>query len=664
SGFGVIHELNTIYSELNDQIDELPNKPSKAKLGKLLLEFRDRMDNFSMKIDQAPEKMVGRMNDLSSKYLNTLIKDTERVDVNYRLEEREERDSSAMLKKDLLAIGRFAERWLEFQKLLHNNLMLDYQLHGLKSSVKPIVEASITRLRLGMFRNLKNNLNSYKTQLDQIQTARDFSAIDQLSFVPTDRFSYEEIINKNISAFEEITKLVPESIEVVDAQSSNESKDEVLTVNKTNIKLKELVEFMLESKLSQDIERDISKIQNEIQKVKLKTESSAKLITYTFQNPEASEEQVIEVLEKAKVDVIASIERVAGLEEHLTSGIRGDLLRLSEMLDAESLITRANKFDRYIKRESAKGGLSKQLKSISKSVSRIYRKVARSIWDKREELIQAQFQIENEDNRNLHSVVKDFVDQISISEEVERTLPFYYKQLFLGRHELLNKDVKSRSVEEAEFIKAIERHNSGADGAILITGNAGSGYSPVGAELASRVEGGGFYEVKPPIRGTGLSTRDFENALFESAEVQNWQEYKTKLNPGDTLLFKDIELWFAKGSSNLVFEQLLEFISTYGGKLKICLTSGIEFYKYAREITALDTALQSTIILAPVSTEVTVKELMHRHTSGGMNLILGGKKFAQMKKRHVHRIFRKYHGISNGDIGAASYLWLANIDQV
>jgi amino acid transporter len=664
AGFTVIHQLNVLYSDLNEKIDELPSKPTKAKLGKLILEFNDQLDEYSMHLDQVPEQMLGRLNDLSTRYLNTLIKDTNRVDVNHQLEERQENQKRSILKNNLMSIGGFAERWLEFQQLMHNNLMLNYQLHGVQTSVKPVVEASIIRLRFGMFRNLKNNLNIFKTQLDQIQTANDFSSIENLSFIQTDMFSYEDIINDNINAFEEITATVPESIQVVDTQSFNASKKDALTINKSNIKLKELVEYMLESKLSQDIEADISKIQAEIQKVKLTTETSAKLVVYTHQNPEVNEEQVIQVLEKAKLELDNSIERVAALEDQLSSGIRGDLAHLSELLDAEALITRANKLDRYVKQDASKNSFSNKLRAVSDGFGKVYRKVAKSVWNKREELIQAQFQIENEENKNLHSVVKDFTDEISISSSVDEVLPFYYKQLFLGRHELLNKSVESRAFEQAEFSKAIQRHKDGSSGAILITGNAGSGYSQIGEELATRLEDGAFYQIKAPARSASISIQDFEQALFDSAEVQNWQEYKTKLNPGDTLLFKDIELWFAKGSANEAFENFMEFIRTYSGKLKFCLTSGIEFYKYARKVSSLDTALLSTIVLSPVSTEVTVKELIHRHRSGGMSLMLAGKKFDQMSKRQVSKTLRKYHSISNGNVGAASYLWLANITQV
>lgn len=664
SGFRAVRELNVIYEELNQKIDELSNRPTKAKLDKLVLEFNDRISTFAADLDIYPKVLTGRLNDLTAKYVNTLVKDTTRIDVNHRLEERLEERSASRLKSDLLVISQFAERWLEFQKLLHNNLMLDYQLHGVKSAVKPIIEGSIIRLKLGMFRSLKNNLNVLNTQLSEINSAEALKSAGDLTFPSMSVFTYEDIINDNINSFEAITRNVPEVIEVVDTQSFDHRKDQVWSIQKTNVKLKELVEFMLESKLTEDIEQEISAIQNEIQKVYLKTESSTKLINYTCQNPEVEADQVIEVLEKTRTELQASIERVAILEQNLSSGIRGDLLHLNELLDSEALITRANKYDRYVKRETAKKGINAQLRSIATAFGRWYRKAAKGLLNKREELIQAQFQVENEENRNLHSVVRDFVDSITIAPAVEEALPFYYKQLFMGRHELLNDAVKSRAGEEAQFKKAIERHNSGADGAILITGKAGSGYSQIGEELASRVEGGVLYQIKAPSRVHELSLGALEEAMFTSAEVQNWQEYKTKLNHGDTILFKDIESWFVKGSSNEVFESILEFIRNYGGKLKICLTCGMEFYRYARKVTSLDSSLQSTIILAPLSTEVTVKELLHRHNSGGMDLVLEGIRFDRMNQRQIQKVLRKYHSISNGNVGAAAYMWLANITDV
>ncbi len=662
-GFGIIHQLNLVYAELIEKVDaELSNRPAKAKLNKLALEFADRMSEFRASMDAYPGILAGRLHDLTGRYINTLIVDGERLDVNDRLEERTEHRSSAKVKARLLQLSGFAEKWLDFQKLLHNNLMLDYQLHKVRWQVAPIIDSTITRLRFGMFRNVKNELGRLKKQLSEIQSTADIPE-EGLSFKVSSGFRYEELINDNIDSFEEIARALPEVFEVVDAQSFDRAGS-AIELKKTNVKLKNLIEFMLESKLSQDIQEEISNIQRELNKLTVKADSATKLVTYTSQNPEVEQEQVEEVLKKCRLTVDDALDRVSILENTLAAGIRGGLTHFNEMMDSDSLITRATAYEKYVKREAAGRGVKKWFETVVSAFTKAYKIAARGILNKRDQLIRTQFEIENEQHRNLHGVVRDFVASVSISPEVEENLPFYYKQLFVGRHELLNEEVKSREGEKQQFMQAIARHESGTDGAILITGNALSGYNFLNTELLSTVDSGTLYQVKPPVSRKALSVADFENAMFESAEVQNWQEYKTKLNPGDRLVINDLERWFHKGSDNKAFSALMEFVQTYGGKLKISMSCGVHFYKYAKKALRLDSVLQTTILISPLSAEVTQQELWHRHQSGGLELYVSGKHWDQYSKTSQNRFLRRYHSISNGNVGAAGYLWLASIKEV
>jgi hypothetical protein len=511
---------------------------------------------------------------------------------------------------------------------------------------------------------LKFEMNSFQKVMDGINSAQDLHDLGSVEFNSAGRFAYEEIININIKLIEQISSDMPEILEVVDVQGLDADGANFGSMRRSTIKLKELIEFLLESKLSEEIEQNVSAIVSETQKIKLKVESSAKLVTYTCQNPEATNIQVKEVLQKTKEDLANWNRKIESLQEKLTSDIRSNLIQIDEILESKMLITRANKLDRYVKRETTKRGWKNSFRNISNSLETIYYKMVRGYLNKREELENAQFNIKNESNQNLHAEIRDFVERIAILPQVEDILPFYYKQLFLGRHGILTLGEGEKSKEELQFELAMERHASGMDGAILVTGNAGSGYTSTAESMVAGVDSGKYYVVNGPERSEGISKESWEKAMFSSAEVQNWPEYKTKLNPGDRIHFKDIELWFLKGSDNEVFEELLDFIRTYGGKLKICLTCGIEFYKYVRKLTSFDSVLQSTIITSPVSLKSTIKEITHRHHSGGMKMVLEGKSFEQMNKRQVNQLLRRYHSISNGHIGAALHLWLANITSV
>lgn len=664
SGYQVIEDLTTIFQELNDTIDELPLYPSKQVLKKVNLELQDRFALFFSDLNKYPELIRHELDVLTSSYVNKLIQDANRVDVNTRLEERIENRSVSRLKTDLNSIERYADSWLFFQNLLHNNLLLEQQLSAIKCKVKPVVEGSTIKLTHGIFWSLKKDFSDFENQLNVLQSSNNTTDGIELNFKSTTFFTYEEIIKDNLKVILDMVKDIPESLFVIDTQQIDLERGNFHEINKSNIKAKELVVFMLESKLVEDIELKTLSIIEEVQKLKVATETSGKLVAYTCQNPEVKPEQLKEVVSKAQADLTSTIARVQALEQKLTTEIRSNLIHVNEMLVAKTFIARANQLGRYVKRDITKKGMRNYITPISTGIEKIYKRLASRYLSTREDFVQAQFRIANESIHNLHAEVHDFIELISISSEVEEVLPFYYKQLFLGRHALLDELLMEKSHEHSQLKQAFKRSEQGVDGAILITGCLGSGYSSTAEIWASKIESSSFYEIKAPSRVELLNEKSWDNAMFESANVQNWPEYKTKLEPGDTLFFKDIELWFVKGTSNLVFEKFLEFIRTYGGKLNIYISCNIEFYKYVRKVTALDNVLHSSIIIAPRSAEIAMKELMYRHNSGGMKLMIGEKFLTQLPKRQQNKIIKKFHQRSNGTIGSVLYLWLANIVAV
>lgn len=663
SGYHIIDDLSSLYNEFNQAIEELPDRVTQDNIDPLLQKFDERLALFISDLEKHPKLMAESVNTLTAKYVNTLIQDADRVDVNLRLDERVENRSTRKLKSDLLAISRFPGKWLDFQNLMHNNLLLDYYLQRVKSGIKPIIERSIARMDLGIFMKVKFELNSYQEKLEGIQSANDLQQIGGLEFNASSSFSYDDIISSNINLIEKISTEIPDILEVVDIEGLDPNGRNFGSSKKSAIKLNELVGYLLESKLSEEIELTVSSIVSETQKVKQQLENGAKLITYTCQNPDVTNDQVNEVLQKSKKELESAIVKVDSLQEKLKSDIRENLTQVDELLDFKSLITRAGKLDRYIKRESSRRGWKNSTKQLSRLVQGIYTQIAQGYINKRDELSNAQFSIKHESDQNLHGIVKDFVDQITIKPQVEELLPFYYKQLFLGRYGLMTSDRENNN-GKVQFDKAIQRNESGMDGAILITGNEGSCYLAEAEALVSGLEGGSFYKVECPDRTADLSNEIWENALFSSAEVQNWPEYKTKMNPGDRVYFKNIELWFLKGGENEAFDQLISFIRTYSGKLKICLSCNIEFYKFIKQLISFDGVLQSTIIIAPISLNTAIREVEHRHQSGGMKTVIAGKSFEQLGRRNTNRLFRKYHSISNGNLGAIQHLWLANISDV
>lgn len=661
-GFELTFGLRGLFNTIMEQISLIDWADERA-VKKLNLEVSELFQDYNKQLDDYPARMLEKVNTLSRKFVNTVLVDANRLDYKLRLDDRQAEMSSRKVKRMYLKIGTFPQGWLTHQELLHNNLLLDYQLDEVRSSVANTLRYEIEMLHHETLAPAVNELQRVETEiaslLQMIKEEKELPA-DRSIYRPKELldFQHDQFIEELLQHIGGEVDHLPELMDVLDTQQHVE--DMQANELKTQLKLRKLVEFVLEAQFIEDIEKDLAVIERELGRILTQADNSGKLVAFSVSNTSLSNEQLEEVVQKSLTDLGSFIERIKILEDKANRLLQSEEQRLHELLTSDILISRAGKFDKYVSREQSQRGLKSRLNRFSTAISGGYKKVVNTISSRKEKLLNAQFEIENETNRNLHAVVRDFVDSVTPSTHVQEQIPFYYKQMFDDKHLGISDKITFRARERELFEKANQRFEEGIDGGILFTGPHLSGYNSLAMELVDQLPERVFtvYRSLHKPDSDHLLADSLSAAFGKKGHLENVMEM---IPQGSTILFKHLEHWYRRGEENSAFEDVLDLIRMYGHRYRFVVTCNLYFYQFIQQFTALPDVLQSTIQMSPFQIEEVKEDLLNRHQSGGIALTFLGKREEHVREKDWNRLFKHIHSLSKGNPGTAAYLWLSGI---
>ncbi len=143
---------------------------------------------------------------------------------------------------------------------------------------------------------------------------------------------------------------------------------------------------------------------------------------------------------------------------------------------------------------------------------------------------------------NPHSKWRNFIDSVSVSEENQKTIPFYYQQLFLGKHKAPAATLRYRAKETAKFDKAYKYFKQGTSGAVLLTGEPNSGTSYLIENIINTYAFENVLQIPSPIFLYADATKTIERSFHLATGTSDTIETIMKnLKRGTVLVFEDLE---------------------------------------------------------------------------------------------------------------------------
>ncbi len=148
------------------------------------------------------------------------------------------------------------------------------------------------------------------------------------------------------------------------------------------------------------------------------------------------------------------------------------------------------------------------------------------------------------------------VNQLTPNPEVLNSIPFYYKQLFLGKHFRSKEFLIKRNNELTKAAEAIENYKNGYKGGLLILGEPHSGKSTLSITIANKYfDKKKIFQLNPPESGS-ISLSEFEKNIADTFnEVGTSDSIFNALPNGRVLILHDLELWWERSQARICCNQ-------------------------------------------------------------------------------------------------------------
>ena len=250
--------------------------------------------------------------------------------------------------------------------------------------------------------------------------------------------------------------------------------------------------------------------------------------------------------------------------------------------------------------------------------------------------------------------------------EMLESLPFYYRQLFLGKSRVNEAFWVGRERELTEAGRAVERYRRGHHGALVVVGERGSGKSSLCQLVATQqFDPAHVHDVHPAPGGT-TEVAQLDDALREALGGLSSVEEALQTTPeGTVLILHDIELWWGRergGAASL--ERLMSLIDRYSDRCFFVLNLRTRPFRFLDRLTRLSDRALAVIECGPLDAEALKDIVMLRHRSTGLAFTLDGRPEATLRDWRLARLFSAHFDSSRGMVGVALASWIAGIDRV
>ncbi len=617
-------------------------------------------------LHQEKNRFIQELNVLGRKFCNSVIKDVDKLN-NEKLPLLETNTRRGSFVKTVKSnITHYPEQWRQNTVYLNNQVLLNLHLQELKNSVWPVilqVKEDIVEKMLVPSNLLLASIHGEAEEFTEAQIEDHGNKLIEVGAAMNIDEAVKDLmfkIDKQVATFCKETEIIPpRQMEDFEAMQ--------MEIIAENIDVKKVTEYLLDNEIVVGLKSSLQTDFNEIKSELLKTENALRLLKYCLASSQ-SENKLL--LEEVKVRVgnqftesRQQLEDIGGrLEKQLenTSGLLDDLLK------DDTIISRAGHMDGIIRKDLARSGLNRFTEVISRFIENANNRLDNGVIKLRDLWAISDHQYRTKSLQNPHARAANYVDKVALQPSLEKQIPFFYNQLFTGKHSAPSKPLDNRKAELTAAEKAINRFNHGNSGAILFTGEPLSGLSYLLENVTNSLVHKKVIYIKPPSRHNRKPEKLIHEALvFSTGMHQETAIILNKLPAGSVLVFEDLELWWTRrnGGSNFILF-INNLIAQFGHRILFIVSCNIYFYHHIRQHTNLDANLLDTIMINPLSTQEVKGIVLKRHDSGGMTYFWNGKSEQNLGLRDQNKLFKRLTAASEGHIGMALHLWLGNVTAI
>lgn len=278
--------------------------------------------------------------------------------------------------------------------------------------------------------------------------------------------------------------------------------------------------------------------------------------------------------------------------------------------------------------------------------------------------MQSSFPSQTTDNEQLIA----FARHVTPTQSVQKSLPLYYRQLFL-RERNTSKDLwLERKTQRRQITEVLQHHKTAQSGVLLVTGESGSGKTFLAEQIARTHSNAGetpYYTLNPPFRGS-VSLRVFKSCLSRAVGISGEiTDILDNIAQESVILIDDLELWWERSPKGLaVLDEIENMINRYSHKIFFILTIDKHAFNFISQVKNLNNWFFSIIESKAFSAEDLQKAILLRQRASRMGFALNNKPEAELSQWTLAGYFNYCFDVSEGNIGVALQTWISCIKKV
>ena len=598
------------------------------------------------------------------------------IDSNHWVPKEFKPNKQSMTVSDTLT--ELSERWFGNQADFLEMAVLDVQLLALQNRLGTIVERMkddvtlrIQNTVLGELAGLRDELNTLKASASKNSPVRN-NHFTYDAPVPLDPIA---VMNELLVEVHAATRDLPENVDVISEAAMNDleahqfEEQEVLT-----IALRRLAEYIVESEFLGPLQERMNQLPNIFQGAQTVAQDVLRLTTFDLIETESNEtltdfaqhETRQKILINGDNRLAEELTRIQQVQDDLGTFIQQQFRKTKDQLNPYSIVHSADTYQQYIRGRRTRGVVTRFQRTrlqverftTEKFVQLLYRRSEGVLFARR-------LQADKQSSQTITDKMLNLLDQVTPKPEIVENLPFYYKQLFLGKPTITNDFWIGREHELELADKAVGRFNRGYGGALFIIGEEHMGKSALAQFIASRhYEKHRIFTINPPDSGS-TSLEEFTRRLQQAVEMTSGpDEILGQLTNRNVVVFNDVELWWERSDSGwAVLQELLNLIRQYSRQTLMILNLNQYTYNFLAPMCDFQELALSVIECEPYDAEELKNIILLRHRSTGLRFEWDGIEDADISEWKLAKLFTGLFDYSRGNVGAALRAWIAAIHK-
>ncbi|MFT4754268.1 MAG: solute carrier family 12 sodium/potassium/chloride transporter 2 [Salibacteraceae bacterium] len=560
--------------------------------------------------------------------------------------------------EDLLS---FPNQWAENQQYLHTTLETNLEL----AQANLLIIKGLGKISYSLDQKVNKRIEKQfttnsKTIHSLVETFKTNGAIDAIEEFSVDENAFENI-ETLLQNLKTETALIPQIIRDDAVLMSKALMEDFETLQLEGIlpiilDLPKIVDFILESKLNGPVQNLLERYLSQISGTYFNQINRVNLLKYSLTESREQEENA-QLLEKVLPKFESDNDFFENTKLRFQEDIRLIEYDLQMELDTRYLAEHADNWSRYISVSKRKKGFAKFNEQVKTKFSDLYQGVNSSYSAKKHESDVSVF----ESKYNLKSNVElglNFTNGMYPTKSVLENLPFYYKQLFQGKHLPVQSKYIGRDRELSLIDEAIAQKRNGA---ILIAGKSASGKTHFSQYIANNKFKGKVFNIDSlGKQGTiKVLNHTFATATGKSGNVE---QCLYNIAPHSIIIINDIEVWWNRNLEKDALSILIKMLSKFHKKHTFILNVNLHAMQALSKHRAAKKMITKTIVLPLVSKDAMRVIILERHRVGGLDLSFRGDD-NKLEGKYFNQLINKIHSESEGNIGLGLQIWLRQIES-